>query len=263
MKKYYKILIIILRNAYIRDSKIVGYIFVNLLFQLIEIAITIVFFDVIFSNTKTLAEWNFYQVILLYMFAKMTFSLHKALFRGGFNQISGNMIRRGDYDFYLTKPVNSLFLATISKPRIYEFVAIIFELGIAVWAIVVGHLPIGFINVLWFLLLAILSSILLYCLAVITVTPVFWLVKVWSMKEIVARLQAVMRYPIGIFPTYLQVILMGVFPIMATSYIPVKTLLYPPEIRYILYMIIITTVFVFIAKSLWHFGEKNYGSASS
>lgn len=263
MMKYLKILKIILRNAYIRDSKIFGYVFVNLLFQFAEIGITVIFFNVIFSNVSTLAGWSFYQVLFLYAFAKFVFSLHKALFRGGLNQISGQMIRMGDYDFYLTKPVNSLILATLSKPRIYEFIAMIFEVGIAVWAVVAGHLPVGITNLIWFIALSVLSSILLYSLSVLTVVPVFWLVKIWSIRDIIPRLQAFMRYPIGIFPLYLQVILMGVFPVMAASYIPVKTLFYPPEIRYILYMFVITIIFTLMARKLWQIGEKSYGSASS
>lgn len=263
MTKYLKILKIILRNAYIRDSKIFGYVFANLLFQFAEIAITIIFFNVIFSNVSTLGGWSFYQVLFLYIFAKFIFSLHKAIFRGGLTEISGQMIRRGDYDFYLTKPVNSLILASMSKPRIYEFVAMVFEVGIAIWTIVAGHLPIGFVNLIWFFVLAILSSIIFYSISVITVAPVFWLVKIWAIKDIVPRLQAFMRYPIGIFPFYLQVILMGVFPVMVASYIPVKTLFYPPEIRYILYMFVVTIIFTFIAKKVWQAGEKSYGSASS
>lgn len=263
MKKYFRIILIILKNAYIRDSKIFGFVFTNLLFQLADIVVTILFFNVIFSNTTSLGGWSFYQVLFLYMFAKMTFSLHKALFRGGFNQLSGQMIRMGEYDFYLTKPVNSLILATVNKPRIYEFIAIIFEIGIAIWAVVVGHLPVGLANLFWFLVLAVLSQILIYCLAVITISPVFWLVKIWALRDIIMRLQAFMKYPIGIFPLYLQVILMGVFPVLAAAYIPVKTLFYPPEIRYIVYLFAITAIFVLIAKRLWQLGEKNYGSASS
>ncbi|MFA6423524.1 MAG: ABC-2 family transporter protein [Patescibacteria group bacterium] len=263
MKKYYKILVIILKNAYIRDSKIPGYIFMNLMFQFAEMTVTIIFFNVIFENTKTLVGWNFYQVLFLYMFARMTFSLHKAFFRGGFNLISGNLIRNGDYDFYLTKPVNSLFLASVNKPRIYEFIAIIFQIGIAIWAIVIGNLAISTLSVFWFIYLAILASILLYYLAVLTVTPVFWLIKVWSLRDVVPRLQAFMRYPLGVFPGYLKIILMGIFPIMATSYIPVRTLFYPPEMKYILYMTLITLIFVFIGRWFWKLGEKNYGSASS
>lgn len=263
MKKYFRITFIILKNAYIRDSKIFGFVSSSLLFQFAEMAVTIIFFNVIFSNIETLDGWNFYQVLFLYMFAKMTFSLHKALFRGGFSEISTEMIRRGDYDFYLTKPVNALILASLSKPRIYEFIAIVFELILAIWAI--GHtgISIGLINVFWFLVLGILSSILMYYLAVITVSPVFWLVKVWSLKDAIVRMQAFMRYPINIFPSYLKIILMGVFPIAATSYIPVKTLFYPPEIRYIGYMFFITFFFSFIAILIWKKGEKSYGSASS
>jgi len=47
MKKYLKIAKIVLKNAYIRDSKIIGNVTSNLLVSLTEVAITLTMFSTI------------------------------------------------------------------------------------------------------------------------------------------------------------------------------------------------------------------------
>mgnify|MGYP001615428366 CR=1 FL=1 len=263
MIKYLKINWILFKNAYIRDSKIPGVVFSNIAFHLIEIAVTIIFFRVIFSNVEELAGWNFYQVLFLYAFAKVIISIHNGWVRVGLNRFANELIRRGDYDFYLVKPVDPMILVSISQPRIYNFIAVLFELGLCIYAIIAGQIQIGLVNFMWFLYLAFFGLVLYYFLSVLTVAPAFWFVRLWSLQDLMSRLNQVMRYPVGVFPPFIRVILMAVFPIMAISYLPVYTLFYPPKIEYIIYILLITLIFGFIASYVWHLGNKKYSSASS
>ena len=161
MIKYIKINLIIMKNAYIRDSKIPGMVFSKLLFQLTEISMTIIFFKIIFANTQSLAGWNFFQVLFLYAFAKVIISISNGWTRSGLKDMAGEMIRRGNYDFFLSKPVNPMILVSISKPQIYQFIAVIFEVGLCVYALIAGHIAIGFAQVMWFLILAFVGIILI------------------------------------------------------------------------------------------------------
>jgi len=263
MKKYFKITWILFKNAYIRDKKIPGQIFSKTLFNISEIAVTIIFFDVIFSNTRTLAGWNFYQVLFLYAFAKIIISINNGWARGGLNTFASEYIRRGDFDFYLTKPVNPMILVSLSKPRIYQFIAVIFEIGLAVYAIVAGHISIGLTNLIWFLILAILGMILYYFLSVLTVVPAFWFIKIWSLQDLIGRLSQVMRYPAGVFPSFIRVILMSVFPIIAISYLPTNLLFNQVKIEYIIYIVILIIIFGTLTNFIWKLGQRHYSSASS
>lgn len=263
MIKYLKITWIIFKNAYIRDSKIPGMIFSKTLFNIAEIAVTIIFFDVIFSNIQTLAGWNFYQVLFLYAFAKVIISINNGWFRGGLNTFASELVRRGDYDFYLTKPANPMILVSLSKPRIYQFIAVIFEIGLACYALIAGHISIGLSNLIWFLILAIFGLILYYFLSVLTVVPAFWFVRLWSLQDLMGRLSQVMRYPSGVFPPFIRIVLMSAFPIIAVSYLPTNILFNQVKIEYIIYIILITFFFGFLTNFIWQQGQKRYSSASS
>lgn len=263
MIKYIKINWIIFKNAYIRDLQIPGTVTSRITFHLVDIALTILFFKVIFANTQTLAGWNFYQVLFLYAFAKIIISIHNGWTKNGLARFSSEMVRHGDYDFFLTKPVNPMILASISRPHLYNFVAVLFEINLALYALIMGHIQIGWINLIWFLVLAIFGLILYYFLLVLTVVPAFWFVRLWSLQDLMGRLNQVMRYPAGVFPPFIRAIFMTAFPIIAISYLPVQALFYETKIEYIIYIIILTVFFGFLTNFIWQLGQKHYSSASS
>jgi|GEM_PF-825825 len=263
IKKFIRINIIIFRNSYIRDSKLVGWISVNILSQLFDIAVSLLLFTVIFQNTKSIAGWNFYQVLFLYAFIKFIGSLHSAWTRSGIKDFSNDLVRMGEYDFYATKPYDPMVLVTLKRPKIYTFITVLFEIGLLVYSATHSGMEIGFSNIFWFFILTLLALVLFYFLEILTVVPAFWTTKIWALTDLMNRAIQFAKYPTAIFPSALRISLSTLFPILVVSYFPAKTLFYPPEFKYIIYMFLITIMFGFITKGIWKLGEKRYGSASS
>lgn len=263
MMKYFKTIYVFCKNAFIRDKSIPGFVIGGIFFELIEIFTTIIFFNVIFDNTKSLGGWNFYQTLFLYSFVKVIFGLNNAFFKGGIKSLAREMIRQGTLDFHLTKPMNSLVLMIISKPRIYPLINCLFAIALAGYAVIAGNIPISFVQLIWLIFLSFFSLILYICLQLILVIPVFWLTKVWSLQSIIGRLSQFMRYPARMFPPVLKTILLIIFPILTVSYVPVATFLEPPRFKLIFFIIFATLVFSLLTQAFWNFGLKKYTSASS
>jgi len=263
MRKYWRIIWISLKNSYTRDKMIPGYVISGLLFQIFEILVTIVFFNVIFNSTESLAGWNFYQILFLYAFSKIIIGVHSLFTKKGIQSITSEQIRYGQLDFYLTKPVNPMILVTISQPRFYYAFNILLYIGVTIFSIIKSGIAIGAMNVFWLLFLFVISIVLYYFLQVITVIPTFWFIKLWSLQDLMGKLNGFMRYPMNIFPSFLKIAFFIAFPVMATSYIPAVSLFYAPRASSIMFMIGITVVFYFITNWLWKLGLKNYASASS
>jgi len=261
--KLLKIIKILMRNAIIRDSKVVGFVTVSILQEIASIVVNITFFNVIFANISSLAGWSFYQVLFLYAFSKTITSLSFAFTRAGLKDLGEHMIKFGDYDFHLIKPVDTMALVSFSRPRPTSLIAAVFYASLAVYSVIKTGIYIGGVNIIWFLFLTIFGFIIFYCLEVLTVIPAFKLIRVWSLPEIVPKMAEFMRYPIGIFTLPFKIFLFGVFPILAASYIPAQVLFYPPQTSKILYLVAIAIIFFIIVRKLWKFFEKGYSSASS
>lgn len=263
MKRYIRINLILFRNSIIRDLKINGYIISSVLFQLFDIVFSILFFDIIFSNVQELGGWNFHQALFLYAFAKLIIVVSTIWTKRGVQSIGRELVRMGDLDFYLTKPVNPMVLVSISKPHVYEFLNLFFIIPLMLYAALKSGINIGYMNVIWFVILFVMAQLLYYFIQILTVVPAFWFIRLWSLQDILGRLSQFMRYPVNIFPFYLKFLLMVLVPILSVSYIPVSALFYPPKTLYIIAMVALTLAFGFITTRLWKLGLKHYGSASS
>lgn len=261
--KFLRIIKILMRNAIIRDSKILGFVSVSIFQEISSIVVNVIFFNVIFANISSLAGWSFYQVLFLYAFSKTITSLSYAFTRAGLKDLGQHMIKYGDYDFHLIKPVDTMALVSFSRPRPMSLLAAVFYCVMAVYCVIKTGINIGPVNIFWFLFLTIFGFIIFYCLEVLTVIPAFKLVRVWSLPEIVPKMGEFMRYPIGIFTLPFKILLFGVFPILAASYIPAEALFYPPQATKIVYLVAIAILFFIIVRKLWKVAERGYSSASS
>jgi ABC-2 type transport system permease protein len=263
MIRYIKINLRLFRNSLIRDSQMPGHIVASVLFRVIDIVISLVFFNIIFNNVHELAGWSYWQVIFLYAFARSIITFHSAWTKRGIQTMSSGLIRHGEFDFYLAKPVDPMIMVSIRQPRIYNFITLLFMIPLAIYAAAKTGLPIGPENIFWFLILAFFGFILYYFLSVLVIIPTFWFIRLWTIGQIMDRLGTFMRYPAGIFSQIVKIALMVFFPVITISYIPAKMLFEAPEPKYIIFMILITLFFGIITRWFWRLGEKSYSSASS
>lgn len=261
--KFIRIVKILMKNAIVRDSKVVGFVSVSVLQEIASIVVNITFFNVIFANITSLAGWNFYQVLFLYAFSKTITSLSYAFTRFGLKDLGQEMIKYGDYDFHLIKPVDTMALVSFSRPRPTRLIAAVFYIILSIYCALKTGISIGADNLFWFLFLMVFGFVIFYCLEVITVIPAFKFIRVWSLPEIIPKMAEFMRYPMGIFSMPFKVILFGIFPILAASYVPAQALFYPPRAIHIIYLVAIAVIFFIIVRKLWKFFERGYSSASS
>lgn len=262
MKKFIKINLILIRNAWVRDSKISGYILSQILLQAFDVFVSVAFIKIVFLVSPQVGGWNIYELLFLFSYLQLVGTLNSSWLKRGVNSMAEEMIRMGEYDFYLTKPYDTLTLVSISKPRIYTMAKFFMYLAIMIYALSnIGGLPL--VNYLWLGFLFVNSFLLFHAMRVLIVTPVFWTIRASSLTDVMDRMMHIMRYPATIYPRVLMLIFSTVFPILVISYFPVRSVLFQPDLRYIIYVVAITIIFNFLSRFFWNLGEKNYSSASS
>ncbi len=262
MKRFLRINYILFKNAWIRDSKISGFVFVNIISQLFDLFVSFALIQVVFLKASSIGGWTVYQTLFLLGFTQLVSTVHNCWTKSGCNQFASDSVRTGDYDFYLMKPFDGMLLMSISKPRLYPLFKILFEVGLMVY--VVRYIPnIALTNYIWFFILFLISLILFYLLKIITILPVFWTIRGWSLAVIMDKFTNMVKYPAGVYPKSLVFVLKTIFPILVVTYLPVEMLFFNPKVWDIIYTIAITGAFLILVRWLWRLGEKNYGSASS
>jgi len=263
MRKFFKITSILYRNALIRDLQLSGRVISGALTHLMDGFVSLAIVLIVYSKTDSIGGWNFYETLILITTMQIIATIHSSWTKRGTASFADSLVRTGDYDFFLTKPFDPMIAVSINKPKIYNLIKLPFFIFIFFYAVShLGH-TIPLINFAWFIFSFVCGFLLYYAIRIITIVPAFWIIKSWSLTMITERIQNIIKYPATIYPRMMAIILSTLFPIFAIAYFPVRTLLFEPKLSYIIYMIVVTIVFLAIARFLWKIGEKGYTSASS
>ena len=87
---------------------------------LVEQVVNIAFLSIIFGRVESLRGWNYYEVLFIYGFSLFPNGLDHLLFDNIWN-VGYWMIRKGDFDKYLTRPINTLLIVTVEEFQIDAF----------------------------------------------------------------------------------------------------------------------------------------------
>ena len=83
-------------------------------------AVEILFIGIIFSQIPDLAGWTFDEILFIYGFSLIPKAIDHMFFDNLW-MIGYSIVRKGDFDKYLTRPINSLFYVTVEKFQVDAF----------------------------------------------------------------------------------------------------------------------------------------------
>jgi ABC-2 type transport system permease protein len=237
--------------------------------EIIWLGILLAFYGIVFSKTSVVADWSEPEYLFFLGCYFALASLIESLFLVNCNQFS-ELIRTGDLDFYLLKPIDEQFLVTfreIDWGSVPSFFMGLFVMGLALHQL---HWAVSGLQVANFLLLSLCGLIIAYSFLLVLTSAAVWLTRNQSLYELWWLVTSLMRYPreiftrswwaapIGTFFTYLVPILLI---INVPARIMVKALDLPP-------ILIWFTLFVAIAslvasRRFFRYALRRYRSASS
>jgi len=173
-------------------------------------------------------------------------------------------IRTASLDIYLTKPINSLFIAAFRK----------FDLGLGIPNVLGGlimiivswrlsDIPLTFLNIIGFIFFTINGCILTFPFLIIPVTLSFWMIKSDTLMDTIWAMWDFNNMPMTIYNRIIKAIGIFVLPIFVlTNFAPMFVLEILPR-TYVVFSLISTPVFLTISIWFWGFAIKRYSSASS
>ena len=236
----------------------------SLFHSLLNLATGVLGVLVIFSQIETIRGWNLPSTLAL-LGVYLTLSALRGLFIGPSLEAMAGMdgeIWNGQFDFTLLRPVNAQFL--VSVRRWQPFALVDLALGLGVLAVAVAQLgqaltPLRLATFLLTLLIgvAILYAILLAFSALTLWNPGFLFTWVFD------GLFSMARYPVGLYPGWLRLVLTWIVPVGLMTTVPAQALTGALS-GLALAAALVAALALFAASSLlFHLGLRRYASASS
>jgi len=218
--------------------------------------------ELIFGQVELIAGWDRKEVLLLVCITSLFFDFFHTFVMQNLKRFS-RLIRHGELDLALLKPINLRFLVSTRYfefdhyPRMIVLFFLIFKFlsDLSVNPSVFAWLNFG--------LLFALGIFIFYNLFFIFTTTNIWFMRLFNLGDLFSETISVSRYPLYIFKRSARLFFTYVIPVAFIATFPAQALLSRAGFGRVLLGSLIGLVMFFLSQKFWRFALRHYHSASS
>jgi ABC-2 type transport system permease protein len=238
--------------------------FIRLLHSGLNLLTGVLSLVVIFNQVEVIKGWDMPAALALLGVYLLLGALRGLFIGPSLESVAGmdGEIWTGTYDFTLLRPVDQQFLISFRHWRVFALIDLAMAVGVLVYALVLlgAQLTIGML--LSFILTLLAGVTLLYAALLAFSALVFWnpgFLFTWVIND----LFQLARYPVGLYPGWLRLVLTWVIPVGLMTTIPAQALVGTLSPWMLVLTLAFTLVAFLVATWLFRQGLKKYTSASS
>jgi ABC-2 type transport system permease protein len=172
-------------------------------------------------------------------------------------------VREGELDFALVRPVDSQLFISTRQLRFWNLVDVITGILVLAWAISGLAEDLSAAQVAVFVLTMVCGAFVIYSVWMAFTTTAFWLIDVDDMAQILTGLYDAGRWPIRVYPLWLQGTLTAVVPLGVAITVPAEALTGRLTSGALAVLVAVTILSVVASRAFWRYGVRNYSGASA
>lgn len=226
-------------------------------------AIQILFIGIIFSQIPKLQGWSFEEILFIYGFSLIPKSVDH-LFFDNLWMVGYRIIRKGEFDKYLTRPINSLYHVLVENFCVDAFGEMLTCILLLGYAIPRLSLPFHWYTIPLLLVVVVFATMIYTALKIMTSAISFWTKQSGHITHMLYMTNDFSKYPVSIYNKAVQAVITYVIPFAFTAYFPASYFLTDSDPLFCIGGTVIAgTVLMAIALFVWHRGVNAYESAGS
>ncbi len=248
---------------------------VKIVVETLWLGILLVFYDKLFANTKDIATWDRNEYLFFVGCFYALSGVIETFFLSNCLEFQ-ELVRTGDLDFYLIKPIDEQFLVTARNTDWSTMPNILMGGGVMVYALV--HMPLWehmavpdmAFRVLSFGVLFLCGCAMTYSFLLMLTSTSVWFVRNQSLMELWWLFTTLMRYPRQIFANTwaspIGTLFTFVIPVLLVVSVPSSTMAKPLEPEhgwFVVLTAVATVVLFFVSRRFFRYALQSYRSASS
>lgn len=221
------------------------------------------FLWIIFRQIPSLMGWTLNQVVFIYGFSLIPKGIDHLLFDNLW-AIGHWTVRKGDFDKYLTRPVNTLFHVMVERLQIDALGELI--MGIALICITLPSVAIQWSLLKILLIIAVIPfATLIYTgIKIATAAIAFWTKRSGNITFMFYMVNDFAKYPVSIYNNAVKFIITYIIPFAFTAYYPAEYILTGNNPLFNIGLtVVISLILMVIGIFVWNKGIRAYESAGS
>ena len=223
---------------------------------------------ILLDRFKMIQGWTLYEVLLLFNLNLVSYALSGFVFFRAMMDMEV-MVRQGNFDTVLVRPMNTLLYTILGKPTELYFAH--WTLGAIVFTICFTNLDIQwtFLKVVFLIITIMGAALIQAAMRLIAGTLSFWIVRTQSIEStLVHSFRNFTNYPISIYGKFIQVLVTFVIPWAFVNFYPAQFFLdrqgetlFHPILQYA--TPVVGIVLFVLAYKFWTIGVNRYESTGS
>ena len=223
----------------------------------------LLFLGIIFSRIPALNGWSFDEILFIYGFALIAKSLDH-LFTDNLWMVGYRIVRKGDFDKYLTRPINTLYHVIAENFCVDAFGEIASCILLLAYSIPRLHLAFHWYTIPLVLVVVVFATLIYTSLKIMTAAISFWTKASGHITHMLYMTNDFSKYPVSIYNKAVQTIITYVLPFAFTAYYPASYFLTGENPLFCIGGTVIAgTVLFMLALFVWNRGLHAYESAGS
>jgi len=217
---------------------------------------------VVFNQTDSLAGWYPTELIALVGIYLLVGGLINLMIQPSMQRFMED-IRMGTLDFMILKPEDAQFLVSVRQIEIWKLIDIVMGLAVLVVALVRLGTQLGVVEAISFGIALLAGATIVYSFWMMLATCAFWFVKTENILVIFQSMYQAGRWPITIYPGWLQMMLTFLVPIAFAVTVPAQALTGRLTGQTLLLAVLVAVVLFALARWFWRYGIRFYAGASA
>ncbi|MBY0228095.1 MAG: ABC-2 family transporter protein [Gemmataceae bacterium] len=266
MGRYFRLLFAFARFGLAAEMSFRANFIVKLLVEALWLGILLVFYDLLFTATDSIASWDRNQYLF---FVGCHYALGGVIEAFFLENCTGfpELVRSGELDQYLLKPIDEQFLVTCRSVDWSTLPNILQGVLVMLYALWMLDWPASLGQVLAFLALFACGVAMAYSLLLMLCSTSVWMVRNQSMLEMWWLFTTLMRYPRDIYTGYwaspVGFAFTYVLPVLLVVYVPATTMVKGFEPGFIALAVAAAVLLLWASRAFFRMALRSYRSASS
>lgn len=268
---YFRVWWTFLRNSLVREMTFRGNFVITIVTRALWFAAQLMLFEIIYAHVDTIKDWSRYEYFCFMATGMLINALVEVLFMPNCANFS-ELIRTGDLDFALLKPIDTQFLVSFEKVDLAMLAQVALAGGLLVYSLGRANVTVTPTNVLMYLLLVGVGVGFFYALMIALASTSVWFGRNQGLYDFWFYVTSFARYPQSIYQTGTwggELIWFGfsfILPILLVVTVPARVLLakaLEPNAWVIVVGPAATLLALLVSRSIFRWSLDNYRSASS
>ena len=234
--------------------------------ELLWLGILLLFNFTLFEQTTHISTWNVDEYLFFIGCYFAMGGLLETFFLDNCNQFA-DLVRTGDLDFFLLKPIDEQFLVSCKHIDWSCIPNVLLGFGIMIGAFVDAGWPFDPLKAAAFLVLFACGAALAYGFLLLLTSASVWFMRNQSLYEMWWLFTTLMRYPREIFngrwATPAGLFFSFIVPIMLVTNVPASLMVKTLDPWLACYAVASTVVVIWVSRRAFRAALKRYRSASS